>query len=152
MFWRRKRIEPVRVAGEIDDTCAVLTMIARYHGRDVEPDEVLRFLEQVAEEPELDRSAMDIIRAAAELGLIARGLRVEHQAGFTELSYPCVAHVVSSAPAFVVIEAMRGATLDIVDPYTTRTSESIESFYRRSSGVVLVFEPGQQLPSARLRR
>lgn len=154
MFWRRKRIELVRVGDDIDDTCAVLTMIARYHGRDLEPGEVLRFLEQVAEEPELDRSAMDIINAAAELGLIARGLQLQHQAGFNELTYPCIGHLVSGdhTPAFVVIEAIRGVMLDLVDPYTTRKTESVLSFYQRSSGVVLVFERGQPLPSATLRR
>ncbi len=150
----RTRIEPIQVGGEIDDTCATLTMIARYHGREVEPDEVDRFLSQVAEDPELDRSAADIIRAAAELGLIARGLQLEHPAGFSELTYPCIGHVVVGAhvPAFVVIEAKTGEQLSIIDPYAARSVEPIASFYRRSSGVVLVFEPGQQLPSAVLRR
>lgn len=154
MFWRR-RIEPIQVGGEIDDTCAVLTMIARFHGRDVDTAEVLRFLEQVAEEPELDRSAADIIHAAAELGLAASGLQVEHPLGFAQVTYPCVGHVVASeerGPAFVVLEALTKQQLSIVDPYTTRSVEHLDTFYRRSSGVVVVFEPGQQLPPAVLRR
>ncbi len=155
MFWRRRRIELVPVGGEIDDTCAVLTMIARFHGRDVDPAEVLNFLEQVAEEPELDRSAADIIQAAAELGLSATGVQVEHPLGFAQLTYPCVGHLAASADrgsAFVVLEALAGQQLSIVDPYTTRSSLPIEELFRRSSGVVIVFELGQQLPPAVLRR
>ena len=151
----RPRIEPIRVGGEIDDTCAVLTMIARYHGREVEPDDVDHFLSQVAEHPELDRSALDLINAAAELGLFASALQLEHPMGFSQLTYPCVAHVVAGedrGPAFVVIEAMTGHQLSIIDPYSTRSVEPIASFYPRSSGVVIVFEPGQQLPPAVLRR
>lgn len=156
MFWRRRRIEPIQVGGEIDDTCAVLTMIARFYGRDVDPTEVLHFLEQVAEEPELDRSAGDIIQAAAELGLSASGVQVEHPLGFAQLTYPCVGHIIATAtrgPAFVVLAALSGQQLAIVDPYTaTRDSESIEAFFQRSSGIVIVFELGQQLPPAVLRR
>jgi ABC-type bacteriocin/lantibiotic exporter with double-glycine peptidase domain len=155
MFWKRRpRIEPVRVGDEIDDTCAVLTMIARHHGRDVEPYEVLRFLEQVAEEPELDRSALDIINAARELGLEANGLQIEHPLGFSQLTYPCVGHVTAGrnhGPAFVVLEAKHGPQLSIIDPYLDRAVEAIDDFVRRSSGVVIVFEPGQPLPTAKLR-
>lgn len=154
LFGKRERIEPVMAEGEIDDACAVLTMIARFHGRDVDPSMVERFIDQVAEAPS-GRSAMDLLNAAAQLGLHVTGIQVEQPVGFGELTYPCIGHVVTGdrkapdSPAyFVVLESLRSGQLSIIDPLKGRRVEGVGEFFARTSGVVLVFEPGHDIPKA----
>lgn len=160
LFGRREPIEPVMAVDEIDDACAVLTMVARFHGRDVDPPMVERFIDGVAEDPR-GRNAMDLVNAAAQLGLLVKGIKVEQPGGFGELLYPCIGHVVVTgdreapdSPAyFVVLETFSAATgqLSIIDPLKGRRVEAGDEFFRRTSGVVLLFEPGQAIPKAVLR-
>lgn len=155
-------MEPVLADDTIDDTCAVLTMVARFHGRSIEPSKVDAMLRRLGAEP-YQRDAANLVDGAAELGLRARGLELDRAADIAALTFPCVAHLLASgerdpdsfggAGYFVLLERiyLQHAELSVIDPYSSRDREPVTHLFSRGSGVFITFEPGHKIPRAILR-
>jgi ABC-type bacteriocin/lantibiotic exporter with double-glycine peptidase domain len=150
------RIEVVLAEDAGTDACAVLTMITRFHGRHVEIGFVADILDRVANvttNEDTTRNARDVVLAAEELGLSARGLQLERAEELSKVVYPCVAHAgeIGGYGRFVLLEGLEGSILSIIDPYSGRRRDALELFFKTASGVVLEFKPGEPLPKATLR-
>ena len=116
---------------------ACLAMILAHYGRWM-PLEELRVSCGVSRD---GVRASNIIQAARELGLTARGYRAGLRR-LAELKYPLIIHWGSNH--FVVLEGFRGDRFFINDPIDgPRTIDRVE-FEEKFSGICLAFEPGPE--------
>jgi ABC-type bacteriocin/lantibiotic exporter with double-glycine peptidase domain len=153
-------VDPVLAGDTIDDACAVLTMMARYHGRAVEPSAVDAILRRVSPNPG-GRTASDLIEGAAELGMRGRAIQIDLLPRVEMIPFPCVGHVLTGERApggvggvgyFVFLANLLEKELSIIDPYKGFVWEPGADWFSRSSGLVVIFEAGHRIPRATLRR
>ena len=116
---------------------ACLGMILAYHGRWV-PLEVLRVRCGVSRD---GSDAANMVRAAREFGLTARGFRCE-RAHLFDLPFPMIAFWEFNH--FVVLEGIKGSRTYINDPSEGPRRLSSEEFEESFAGMCLAFEPGPE--------
>ena len=153
-----KRIELVELDDDTDDAAATLTMMLRYHGRSVRPDEVVKALESIAQGWP---SAGHMVEAAALFGMTVRGVIVGDVRDVAIMSTPCICHLSRTAHSFPRPESVRGdtrfAVLErvstktalVVDPESGVNSMPFSELVLFSTGVFLLFEP-TTIPRARV--
>ncbi len=114
---------------------ACLGMILARHGR-WEPLEKLRVRCGVSRD---GSNAANMLRAAREFGLTAKGFRSEREC-LCDLPFPMVLFWESNH--FVVLEGIKGPKVYINDPAEGPRRLSAEEFERGYSGMCFAFEPG----------
>jgi NHLM bacteriocin system ABC transporter peptidase/ATP-binding protein len=112
---------------------AALAMVLAYHGAWV-PLEQLRVACGVSRD---GSKASNIVRAARNFGLVAKGLRAE-PAMLRELPMPCIIHW--NFNHFVVLEGIRGDRVYINDPSIGRRRIDMAELDLAFTGVVLTME------------
>jgi len=131
---RRRRVPVVRQLAGSDCGAAALTMVLRYHGKEVSLAEVRKALG-------VSRNGADVaslLRVGRTYGLRARAVRLELEE-LGHLSTGAILHW--EFRHFVVFERQSRASIDVVDPSYGRRSVPIKSFRREFTGVAVIFEP-----------
>lgn len=127
--------------GLTDCGAACLTMILGHHGH-------RRSVSDVADAMGAGRdgaSALALVQAAREYGLVARGLGVPAEGVLGgEVRLPAIAHWTGNH--FVVVEQVSSRTVHLVDPTRGRRRLTHTEFAAEYSGVLLEFEPGTVPP------
>lgn len=116
---------------------ASLAMILAYYGKWLP-------LEQVRHDCGVSRdgsSAKNILRAARNYGLIAKGYRYEPDVLKKEGKFPCIIHW--NFNHFVVLDGFKGNKAYINDPAKGAYSVSMDIFDQSFTGICLMFEPGE---------
>lgn len=131
---RRRRI-PVRIQSQVVDCgpCC-LGMVLGYHGRDVS-------IARLRDEVNVGRdgvSARALLEVARRYGLSGRGVRC----GVSELKYLQRGSILFwNFSHFVVLDRVRRACVDVVDPAIGRRRLSSEAVSDAFTGVALEFQP-----------
>lgn len=116
---------------------ASLAMILAYYGKWLP-------LEQVRHDCGVSRDgsgAKNILRAARNYGLIAKGYRYEPDVLKKEGKFPCIIHW--NFNHFVVLDGFKGNKAYINDPAKGAYSVSMDIFDQSFTGICLMFEPGE---------
>ncbi|HEX2061352.1 MAG TPA: peptidase domain-containing ABC transporter [Thermoanaerobaculia bacterium] len=130
-------------SGECGVAC--LAMVLGYYGRDVSLEEI----REVSGTGRDGTSAFGILRAAARQGLRGRGVSIEAEE-VEALPRGTILHWEFNH--FVVLDAVKGAFVHVVDPAQGRRRIPMEQFRRAFTGVALLLEPGEGFEPARLER
>lgn len=140
----RRRIPLVRQTTNADCGAACLTMVLASFGKQVP-------LEDVRQAAGVDRDGSDayhLLRAGRFFGLAGRGVQVREIADLEVLPQGTILHW--RFHHFVVLEALVGDDVRVIDPALGRRRISAEEFARSFTGVALTFEPTEALfPEAR---
>ena len=133
----RWRVPTVLQMEKTECGAACLAMILARYGRWM-PLEELRVRCGVSRD---GTKASNVVRAAQELGLAARGMQVSGNR-FYSLRFPMI--VFWNFNHFVVLEGFRGKRVYINDPAEGPRTISRDEFEEGFSGVSLVFQPGPE--------
>ena len=117
---------------------ASLTMIMAYYDKWIP-------LEQVRADCGVSRdgsNARNILRAARNYGMVAKGYRYEPEELKREGKFPCIIHW--DFNHFVVLDGFKGNKAVLNDPARGVVTVSMEEFDRGFTGVCLMFEPGEE--------
>jgi len=141
-------VEVILAPSTSDDGAASLTMVLRYHGKRVTLDDIRPMVARV----DNTATALELVNAAKPYDLTIVGYKLEKAEEWAGVKLPCIAHLyqqrgdfprplVNDRGKFVVLEAVRGNDVVIVDPTDGgRRHETRGEFLAFSSGVVLVVE------------
>ena len=116
---------------------ACLDMILAYYGKWIA-------LEQVRKDCGVSRdgsNARNILRAARNYGMTAKGYRYEIEDLKENGKFPCIIHW--NFNHFVVLDGFRGNKAVINDPGRGKYTVSMEVFDESYTGICLMFEPGE---------
>lgn len=86
-------------------------------------------------------SAKNILKAARNYGLIAKGYRLEPEALRSKGTFPCIIHW--NFNHFIVCDGFKGNKVYLNDPAKGNYSVSMEVFDEAFTGICLMFEPGE---------
>jgi ATP-binding cassette subfamily B protein len=131
---RGKKVPFVQQMEAADCGAASLAMVLQFHGRATTLDET-----RLAAGSNRGTDALSIVRAAEQLGMRARGVKLD----VADLRYAPAASILHwDFNHFVVLERVRRRGVDIVDPAFGRRFVPMDRFRKHFTGVALVFEPG----------
>jgi ABC-type bacteriocin/lantibiotic exporter with double-glycine peptidase domain len=129
------RVPYVQQLEAADCGAACLAMVAGYHGNAITLDQA-----RTVAGRNRGTDALSIMQGAEQIGLRARGVRIE----LPELRHlPRGSILHWDFSHFVVLDRVHGSSVDVVDPAFGRRALSIEQLGRHFTGVALVFEPSQ---------
>jgi ABC-type bacteriocin/lantibiotic exporter with double-glycine peptidase domain len=134
---RSGRVPYVQQLEAADCGAACLAMVLAYHGSAVPIDHV-----RSAAGTGRGTDALGILGGAEQLGLRGRGVRLE-MGGLRYLPRATILHW--DFNHFVVLDRVRRAAVDIVDPAYGRRRVPIDLFRKHFTGVALVFEATEKL-------
>lgn len=145
----RRRLPLTLQAETAECGIACLAMIATYHGHEINLNEIRhRFRISLK-----GTTLSDLVTFAEEMGLSARGLRLE-PAALGKLSCPAILHL--DMNHFVVLKEVRGTVAIVHDPAYGVRKFAAEELDRRFTGIALEltptaeFEPREGQPSTTL--
>ena len=133
-FARRPRLPVIQAAEAAECGLACMTMVARYHGHDVD----LNGLRQRVSLSMTGATLRTLMGMAGPLSLAARALRVE-LAALAQVRTPAVLHW--DLNHFVVLRSVRGRKVVIHDPARGARTYDIDEISKHFTGVVLEFTP-----------
>lgn len=133
-FSRRRRLPVIQGAEAAECGLVCLTMIARWHGHDVD----LNGLRQRFSLSMAGATLRSIMGMADQLGLAPRALRVELSA-LDKVRTPAVLHW--DLNHFVVLKSVRGGKAVIHDPATGARTYALADLSDHFTGVVLELSP-----------
>lgn len=143
-FW--SRATPVVLQAEASECgLSCLAMVAGYHGLRFD---IAGLRAQLFAMPR-GSTAADLIQGAAALGLAARAVRCELDE-LAELRLPAIAHW--GFEHFVVINRVRAAKIEVIDPAHGRRWLSLQRVSKQLTGVVLELWPSPAFQQADYRR
>lgn len=134
--WAQRRQLPLVMQTEAAEcVLACLTMIARYHGHDMDLASLRRRFSTSLKGVDLSR----VIEIAHRLGFEARPLRAELEY-LPEAQLPCILHW--DLNHFVVLNRVTRRGVDIYDPARGRYRMPLAEASKHFTGVVLELVPG----------
>lgn len=133
-FSRRRRLPVIQGAEAAECGLVCLTMVARWHGHDVD----LNGLRQRFSISMAGATLRSIMAMADQLGLAPRALRVELTA-LEKVRTPAILHW--DLNHFVVLKTVRGGKAVIHDPALGARTYSLDDLSRHFTGVVLELSP-----------
>jgi ATP-binding cassette, subfamily B, bacterial len=140
----RRRMPWVRQMGLADCGAACLAMVLAYHGRQVPLDE----LREMTSTNRDGVDALAMTQAAQRYGLHARGVTADLD-DLENLPPATILHW--EFTHFVVFERLRRNGVQVMDPALGRRRLSMEVFRRSYTGVAILFEPGDDFQTAKLK-
>ena len=149
MSKQKTRIAKVPVVMQMEALecgAASLTMILSYYGKWLP-------LEQVRAECGVSRdgsNAKNILRAARNYGLNAKGYRMNREALVENGSFPCIVYWNNNH--FAVLCGFRGKYAYMNDPARGSVKISLEEFEESYSGICLSFEPSESFEAGGSRK
>lgn len=144
-FSGRRRLPVIQGAEAAECGLACMTMIARYHGHDVD----LNGLRQRFSLSMSGATLRSLMQFADKLGFSARAIRTEPE-GLAQLQLPAVLHW--NLNHFVVLKSVSGSRAVIHDPAAGARSMSMEELSRHFTGVVLELAPAAEFEKISARR
>jgi hypothetical protein len=121
-------------------------MVLAHHGRESSIDDIRGRLGTSRD----GTTGYELARVARELGMEARGFRVEDPEALAQVALPAIAHYVRGH--FVVIERVRpGSRVRVVDPLRGRLDLGWSAFWGEFSGVLVAFRKTAAFRPARDR-
>lgn len=131
---RPRRVPFVRQMEATDCGAACLSMVLAYYGRSTPLEEARIAIGGTSR----GATALGIVRGAEQLGLHARGVRLE----LTDLHFLPAGSVLHwDFNHFVVLDRVRRGSVDLVDPAYGRRSIPLDSLTKHFTGVAIAFEP-----------
>ena len=131
---RSRRVPFVQQMEAADCGAACLSMVLAYHGRSTSLEEARVATGGTSR----GATALGIVRGAEQLGMRARGVRVE-LADLHFLPPGSILHW--DFNHFVVLDRVRRGQIDIVDPAHGRRTIATDALSKHFTGVALAFEP-----------
>lgn len=131
------RVPVVMQMEALECGAASLSMILAYYGKWIP-------LEQVRIDCGVSRdgsNAGNLLRAARNYGLTARGFRLEPESLREKGTFPCIAHW--NFNHFVVVCGFRGRYVYLNDPARGSVRVTMEEFDSAFTGICLLFEPAE---------
>ncbi|MEM7005900.1 MAG: peptidase domain-containing ABC transporter [Pseudomonadota bacterium] len=144
-FSRARRLPVVHGAEAAECGLACITMIARYHGHDVD----LNGLRQRYSLSMSGATLRSVMAIADELSFGTRALRVELDA-LSKVKAPAILHW--DLNHFVVLKQVRRDGITIHDPSRGKRDLSLEDVSKHFSGVILELYPTKQFKRVRARQ
>lgn len=136
-FGRRRRLEPAYQSEAAECGLACLTMIARYHGHEVDLTSLRRHFGSSLK----GASLAQLIATARNLGFDTRAIRAELEY-LPKLEAPCILHW--DLNHFVVLERVDRKGVHILDPASGSRVVSLGEASKHFTGVVLELSPSAQ--------
>ena len=122
---------------------ACLLSIIRYYGGNISLEHLLELTNTTKE----GTNFYDMSKAAYEIGLIAKGYKIENISNLLEIENPFISQIViNNYQHFVVIYKIKNNKLTIMDPAKGMVKISIEEFSKIWTGYILTIEPYKKLP------
>ena len=143
-FTRRRRLPVVLAAEAAECGLACLTMVARFHGHDID----LNALRQRFALSLTGAGLGSLMTLAAALGLSPRALRVELPA-LKDVKRPAILHW--DLNHFVVLAAVTAKTITIHDPALGKRTLPLAEFSKHFTGVVLELIPAADFAPVKAR-
>ena len=140
------RVPVVMQMEALECGAACLTMVLAYYQKWIP-------LEQVRVDCGVSRdgsNAKNMLLAARNYGMEARGYRMEMEALKTNVRFPCVIHW--NFDHFVVLDGFKGNRAVINDPARGIVRVPMDQFDEAFTGVCLVFEPGKDFQPSGKRK
>ena len=122
---------------------ACLLSIIRYYGGNISLEHLLELTNTTKE----GTNFYDMTKAAYEIGLIAKGYKIENISNLFKLENPFISQIViNNYQHFVVVYKIKNNKLTIMDPAKGMVKISIEEFSKIWTGYILTIEPYKKLP------
>lgn len=122
---------------------ACLLSIIRYYGGNVSLEKLLELTNTNKE----GTNFYDITKAAYEIGLMAKGYKIENISNLFEIENPFISQIViNNYMHFVVVYEIKNNIITIMDPAKGMVKLSIDKFSKLWTGYILTIEPYKKLP------
>lgn len=122
---------------------ACLLSIIRYYGGNISLEQLLELTNTNKE----GTNFYDITKAAYEIGLIAKGYKLENTSNLNEIENPFISQIViNNYKHFVVVYKIKNNKITIMDPAKGMVKISIDIFSKIWTGYILTIEPYKKLP------
>ena len=122
---------------------ACLLSIIRYYGGNVSLEKLLELTNTNKE----GTNFYDITKAAYEIGLMAKGYKIENISNLFEIENPFISQIViNNYMHFVVVYKIKNNIITIMDPAKGMVKLSIDKFSKLWTGYILTIEPYKKLP------
>ena len=122
---------------------ACLLSIIRYYGGNISLEQLLELTNTNKE----GTNFYDITKAAYEIGLIAKGYKLENTSNLNEIENPFISQIViNNYKHFVVVYKIKNNKITIMDPAKGMVKISIDTFSKIWTGYILTIEPYKKLP------
>ncbi len=137
-IFRRRKLRPIQQMEAAECGVASLAVVLDYYGGSIPLEE----LREVCGTSRDGNSALDLVRAAQELGLDAAGYRLD-VGDLDRQELPLILHWRMNH--FVVLERVKRGRVSLIDPASGRVQATFEEVDRCFSGVALAFRPTKRL-------
>ena len=122
---------------------ACLLSIIRYYGGNISLDKLLTLTNTTKE----GTNFYDITKAAYEIGLTAKGYKIENIGDLLNIENPFISQIViNNYNHFVVIYKIKNNKMTIMDPAKGMVKLNIQEFSKLWTGNILTIEPYKKLP------
>lgn len=124
-----------------DCGAACIATIARHHGLKIP----ITRIREIAGTDKQGTNALGLIKAAEQMGFMAKGVKGNQEAFFSEFPLPAVAHVIVDGKLlhYVVLHRITKKQVIIADPAKGLVKQTPEDFFKVWTGVLILMIPSQ---------
>ena len=122
-----------------DCAAACLATISRQYGLKLP----ISRIREIAGTDKMGTNAYGVVQAAEQLGFIAKGVKGDQNAFFSDFPLPCIAHVVTPEGLlhYVVIHKITRKQVVVADPAKGIVKYAPEDFFKLWTGVLILLVP-----------